>query len=164
MPIRARRQAPTALRLHRGPLPMSMEERHVLPQPPCPSLVAPTLRRRNTVRDLPHQPLLSLTIPASVASSASASPDSSSPTHLYSSTSASSSTSSLRLQVQPPLALTQMHFEESNTKKTVGPWDKSKSVFSSEGATEGGMRGWTPPPIITPPKAVVVSLPSLARC
>ncbi|KAG8923438.1 hypothetical protein FRC01_012751, partial [Tulasnella sp. 417] len=131
---------------------MTMGERHVLPQPPCPSLVAPSLRRRNTVRDLPQPPLLSLAIPAAVASSAS--PDSS-PTHLYSSTSASSSTSSLKLQVQPPLALTQMHFEESNTKKTVGPWDKSKSVFSSHGATEGGMRGWTPPPIITPPKAVV---------
>ncbi|KAG9050473.1 hypothetical protein FS837_005278 [Tulasnella sp. UAMH 9824] len=161
MPIRARRQAPTALRLHRGPLPMTMEERHVLPQPPCPSLAAPSLTRRNTIRDLP--PVLSLTIPPVVAS-ASSSPDSSSPTHLYSSTSASSSTSSLKLQVQPPLALTQMHFEESNSKKTLGPWDKSKSVFSSEGATEGGMRGWTPPPIITPPKAVVVPLLSLAHC
>ncbi|KAG8956714.1 hypothetical protein FRC04_000192 [Tulasnella sp. 424] len=164
MPIRARRQAPTALRLHRGPLPMSMEERHVLPQPPCPSFVAPSLRRKSTVHDLPSRPALpSLTIPSTVSSSASASPDSSSPNHLYSSASASSSTSSLRLHVQPPLDLTQMHFEELNTKKTVGPWDKSKSVFSSEGATEGGMRGWAPP-IISPPKAVVVSLPSLAHC
>lgn len=36
-----RRRAPTALRLHKGPLPSRVDPRHIMPQPPCPSL-APT--------------------------------------------------------------------------------------------------------------------------